>query len=74
MSKIHPLACVSPKAKIGENVEIGPYAYIDDEVEIGDGTKIQPHAVIYNYVRRTVRSSRVPLWEPSRRTSSSTGR
>ena len=51
MSKIHPLACVSPKAKIGENVEIGPYAYIDDEVEIGDGTKIHPHAVIYNYVR-----------------------
>ena len=51
MNKIHPLACVSPKAKIGENVEIGPYAYIDDEVEIGDGSKIHPHAVIYNYVR-----------------------
>ncbi len=51
MSKIHPLAAVSPKAKIGENVEIGPYAYISDEVEIGDGTKIHPHAVIYDYVR-----------------------
>ena len=51
MSKIHPLAAVSPKAKIGENVEIGPYAYISDEVEIGDGTKVHPHAVIYDYVR-----------------------
>ncbi len=51
MSKIHPLAHVSPNAKIGENVEIGPYAYIDDNVEIGDGSKIEPHAVIYSYVK-----------------------
>ena len=39
MNKIHPLACVSPKAKIGENVEIGPYAYIDDEVESSSAFK-----------------------------------
>ena len=51
MTKIHPLATVSPNAKIGENVEIGPYAFIDDNVEIGDNCKIHPHAVIYNYVK-----------------------
>ena len=51
MNKIHPLATVSPKAKLGDNIEIGPYAYIEDLVEIGDGTKIHPHAVIYDYVR-----------------------
>lgn len=51
MSKIHPSATVSPKAIIGENVEIGPYAFIDDDVVIGDGTKIHPHAIIYKYVK-----------------------
>ena len=50
MTKIHPLATVSPKARIGENVEIGPYAVIYDDVTIGNGTKIHPHAVIYDYV------------------------
>ncbi|MBR6245823.1 MAG: acyl-ACP--UDP-N-acetylglucosamine O-acyltransferase [Bacteroidales bacterium] len=51
MNKIHPLACVSPNAKLGDNIEIGPYAFIDDDVEIGDGCKIHPHAVIYKYVK-----------------------
>ena len=51
MANIHPLACVSPLAKLGENVEIGPYAYIDDNVEIGDNCKIHPHATIYSYVK-----------------------
>lgn len=50
MTTIHPLATVSPDAKLGENVEIGPYAFIDDNVTIGDGCKIHPHAVIYSYV------------------------
>ena len=49
MSNIHPMASVSPKAKIGENVEIGPYAFVDDDVTIGDGTKIHPHATIFRY-------------------------
>lgn len=50
-TNIHPLATVSPNAKLGNNVEIGPYAYIDDNVEIGDNCKIHPHAVIYQYVK-----------------------
>ena len=51
MNKISPLATVSPKAILGDNIEIGPYAFIDENVEIGDGTKIHPHAVIYPYVK-----------------------
>lgn len=50
MTTISPLACVSPKAILGENVEVGPYAFIDENVKIGDNCKIHPHAVIYPYV------------------------
>ena len=51
MNKIHPLATVSPDARLGDNIEIGPYAFIDADVEIGDGCKILPHAVIFSYVK-----------------------
>ena len=51
MTTIHPLATVSPKAIIGENVEIGPYVFIDDNVEIGDGCRILPHATVFSYVK-----------------------
>ena len=50
-TKIHPLAVVSPSAKLGEGVEVGPFAFIDDNVEIGDGCKILPHATIFSYVK-----------------------
>ncbi len=32
---------ISPKAKIGKNVEIGSYVIIEDDVEIGDNTIIK---------------------------------
>lgn len=51
MNNISPLASVSPKAIIGDNVEIGPFAYVDDDVEIGDGCKIFPHATVFQYVK-----------------------
>ena len=51
MTKIHPLATVSPNAILGDNVEIGPYAFVDDNVKIGNNCKIHPHAVIYPYVK-----------------------
>lgn len=51
MTNIHPLACVHPNAKLGDNVTVGPYAYIDEFVEIGDGTTVMPHATIFNYVK-----------------------
>ncbi len=43
---IDPLACISPKATVGENVYIGPFAVIGDGAVIGDATQIYPHAVI----------------------------
>lgn len=43
---IHATAIVHPKAKIGENVEIGPYAVVGENVSIGNGTRIGAHAVI----------------------------
>ncbi|MBR1569283.1 MAG: acyl-ACP--UDP-N-acetylglucosamine O-acyltransferase [Bacteroidales bacterium] len=51
MNKIHPLAYVSPDAKLGDNVEVGPFAFIDANVEIGDGCVIHNHATIYNHVK-----------------------
>lgn len=37
---IHPLAEVSPSAKLGTDVTIGPFAVVEDDVEIGDGCQI----------------------------------
>lgn len=51
MNNISPLASVSPKAILGDNIEIGPFAFVDDDVEIGDGCKIFPHATIFQYVK-----------------------
>lgn len=44
---ISPLANVSPKAKIGNNVTIEAFATIYEDVEIGDGSHIHPNAIIY---------------------------
>lgn len=43
---IHSSAIISPKAKIGINVEIGPYCVINDGVELGDGCKLLGHVTI----------------------------
>ena len=45
-NNISPLAYVSPKAQIGNNVTIDPFAYIDDNVIIGDNCHVFPSAVI----------------------------
>lgn len=44
--KIHQSAIVSPKAQIGDNVEIGPFCVIGDDVKIGDGTRLKSHVVV----------------------------
>lgn len=44
---ISPLANVSPKAKIGNNVTIEPFATVYEDVVIGDNTYIHPNAIIY---------------------------
>ena len=51
MSNISDKACVSPKAKIGNNVTIYPFAYIEDDVVIGDNCIIYPYVSIMNGTR-----------------------
>lgn len=43
---IDPRASVSPRARIGSDVEIGAFSIIGDDVEIGPGCRIGPHVVI----------------------------
>jgi UDP-3-O-[3-hydroxymyristoyl] glucosamine N-acyltransferase len=44
---IHPLAYISPTARIGKDVSIGAFACIGDEVEIGNHTIVFPSVAIY---------------------------
>ncbi len=44
---IHPLACVSPTAKVGKDVSIGAFAFIGDDVEIGNRAVIFPFVAMY---------------------------
>ena len=48
---IDPLALVSKKAQLGENVTVGPSAIIGDDVVIGDGSIVAPYAIIHNGTR-----------------------
>jgi len=45
---IDPRAVVSPKATLGDGVQVGPCAVIEDDVTIGEGTTIGANAVIMN--------------------------
>ncbi|HEX3074329.1 MAG TPA: acyl-ACP--UDP-N-acetylglucosamine O-acyltransferase [Ignavibacteriales bacterium] len=49
--KIHSTAIISPKAQLGNNIEVAPFAIINDDVIIGDNCYIGPHAVIYDGAR-----------------------
>lgn len=46
---IHPTAIISPKAQIGNDVEIGPYCIIEDNVTLGDRCKLHSHVVIHGH-------------------------
>jgi len=48
---IHPLACVSTSACIGENASIGAFAVVADGVVLGDDAVLHPHVVIYEGAR-----------------------
>lgn len=48
---ISPLACISDKAKIGENCYIGPFACIEEGAVIGNNVSIHPNAVVGNKVK-----------------------
>lgn len=43
---IHPSAIVSPKATLGEGVQVGPFAIIGDGCHIGDNCEIAPRATL----------------------------
>ncbi len=49
MARIHPTAVVAPKAKLGEDVEVGPYCVVEKDVEIGAGTVLRSHVVLRRY-------------------------
>lgn len=44
--RIHPTAIVSPRAEIGDDVEIGPYVVIEAGVRMGARNVVHPFAVI----------------------------
>lgn len=46
---IHPLACVDPKAKLGDNIEIGPFCVIGPHVQIGDGCRLDNNVTIIGH-------------------------
>jgi UDP-N-acetylglucosamine acyltransferase len=45
---IDPRAVVSPKALIGDGVQVGPFSIIEDDVSIGEGTLVGAHTVIHS--------------------------
>lgn len=46
MASIHPTAIVSPRAQLGEGVEIGPYCTVGPDVTLGEGTRLISHVVV----------------------------
>lgn len=44
--RIHPTAIVSPRAELGDDVEIGPYAIVEAGVRMGARTVVHPFAVV----------------------------
>ncbi|HTF58207.1 MAG TPA: acyl-ACP--UDP-N-acetylglucosamine O-acyltransferase, partial [Planctomycetota bacterium] len=44
--KAHPTAIVDPKARIGDDVEIGPFCVVGPDVAIGAGSVLMNHATV----------------------------
>jgi len=47
---IHPLAAISPTARIGESASIGPFVAVGERTVIGRNAVLHPHVVIYEGV------------------------
>jgi UDP-N-acetylglucosamine acyltransferase len=43
---IHPTAVVSPKARLGQDVEIGPFCVVEPEASLGDGCILESRVTI----------------------------
>ena len=48
---VHPQACVSPEAKLGEGVSIGAFAVVEAGAEIGAGTTLYPQTYVGHQAR-----------------------
>jgi UDP-N-acetylglucosamine acyltransferase len=48
---VHPTAIIHPKARIGDNCEIGPYCVIGEHVELGPNCRLLSHVVIDGHTR-----------------------
>lgn len=46
---IHPTAVVHPRARLGQDVQVGPYCVIEEKVEIGDGSRLDAFSQVKNY-------------------------
>jgi UDP-N-acetylglucosamine acyltransferase len=49
--KIDERAVVSPRARLGQGVEIGAWAWVGDDVELGDACRVMPHAFLQGPAR-----------------------
>jgi len=47
---IHPLACIAPTARLGDDASVGPFAVVGERVKIGRNAVLHPHVVIYEGV------------------------
>jgi UDP-3-O-[3-hydroxymyristoyl] glucosamine N-acyltransferase len=48
---VHPQACVSPDAKLGENVSVGAFAVVEAGAEIGAGSTLFPQTYVGHEAR-----------------------
>ena len=48
---VHPTAIIHPKARIGDDCEIGPYCVIGEHVELGPRCRLVSHVVIDGHAR-----------------------
>ncbi len=44
--KIHPLALVDPKARLGDDCEVGPFCTVGPDVVLGPGNRLVSHVVL----------------------------
>ncbi|MDR1874461.1 MAG: acyl-ACP--UDP-N-acetylglucosamine O-acyltransferase [Synergistaceae bacterium] len=48
--RVHPTAVVSPKADLGEGVDIGPFCLVEAGASIGSGTTLKAYVSVYGVV------------------------
>jgi UDP-N-acetylglucosamine acyltransferase len=58
---IHPSAVIHPKARLGENCEIGPYCVIGENVQLGPACRLHSHVVIDGHTKLGARNEIFPF-------------